>query len=131
MERICITIEGGLILHGDILVSGIFRIVFAALFPRKKVTLFLFRFKIKCYHKNTLSSGRDIIFRCQFHTGAVDDYGLVLDKSDLDDACRGMVVLPCCTKSHGNATEIKSLERPVVVSTSRPLFTPEKRLGDY
>nr|XP_058962535.1 tensin-1-like isoform X3 [Pocillopora verrucosa] len=62
MERICITIEGGLILHGDVL--------------------------IKCYHKNTLSSGRDIIFRCQFHTGAVRDYGLELDKTELDDACK-------------------------------------------
>ncbi|KAJ7389211.1 Tensin-3 [Desmophyllum pertusum] len=60
MERICITIEGGLILHGDVL--------------------------IKCYHKNTLSSGRDIIFRCQFHTGAIKDHGLVLDKTELDDA---------------------------------------------
>ncbi|XP_073230713.1 tensin-3-like isoform X8 [Porites lutea] len=63
MERICITIEGGLILHGDVL--------------------------IKCYHKNTLSSGRDIIFRCQFHTGAIVDHGLVLDKTELDDACKG------------------------------------------
>lgn len=62
MERICITIEGGLILHGDVL--------------------------IKCYHKNTLSSGRDIIFRCQFHTSAIRDYGLELDKIELDDACK-------------------------------------------
>ena len=45
--------------------------------------------QIKCYHKNTLSSGRDIIFRCQFHTGAIVDHGLVLDKTELDDACKG------------------------------------------
>ncbi|XP_044183466.1 tensin-like isoform X3 [Acropora millepora] len=62
MERICITIEGGLILRGDVL--------------------------IKCYHKNTLSSGRDIIFRCQFYTGAIKDHGLVLEKTELDDACK-------------------------------------------
>ncbi|EDO45782.1 predicted protein [Nematostella vectensis] len=62
MERVCITIEGGLILHGDVL--------------------------IKCYHKNTLSSVRDIIFRCQFHTGAIKDCVLVLDKTDLDEAHR-------------------------------------------
>lgn len=46
--------------------------------------------QIKCYHKNTLSSGRDIIFRCQFHTGAIKDHGLVLDKTELDDACKGL-----------------------------------------
>ena len=45
--------------------------------------------QIKCYHKNTLSSGRDIIFRCQFHTGAIVDHGLVLNKTELDDACKG------------------------------------------
>ena len=45
--------------------------------------------QIKCYHKNTLSSARDIIFRCQFHTGAIRDHGLVLDKSELDDAFKG------------------------------------------
>lgn len=49
--------------------------------------------QIKCYHKNTLSSGRDIIFRCQFHTGAVRDYGLELDKTELDDACKGMYLM--------------------------------------
>ena len=43
--------------------------------------------------KNTLSSGRDIIFRCQFHTGAVRDYGLELDKTELDDACKGMYLM--------------------------------------
>ena len=46
--------------------------------------------QIKCYHKNTLSSGRDMIFRCQFHTGAIKDHGLVLDKTELDDACKGL-----------------------------------------
>ena len=52
--------------------------------------------QIKCYHKNTLSSGRDIIFRCQFHTGAIVDHGLVLDKTELDDACKGGLFSVAC-----------------------------------
>ena len=31
----------------------------------------------------------DIIFRCQFYTGAIKDHGLVLEKTELDDACKG------------------------------------------
>jgi tensin len=60
-ERIKVTFSEGLELSGDVLVKG--------------------------FHKTL--SGRDIVFRCQFHTCAVTDYVLLLEKSDLDDACRG------------------------------------------
>jgi hypothetical protein len=59
-ERIKVTFSEGLELSGDVLVKG--------------------------FHKTL--SGRDIVFRCQFHTCAVTDYVLLLEKSDLDDACR-------------------------------------------
>ena len=36
-----------------------------------------------------MPSGRDIIFRCQFNTGAIVDNGLILEKGELDDALRG------------------------------------------
>ncbi|XP_031223772.1 tensin-1 isoform X7 [Mastomys coucha] len=57
---ICITIEPGLLLKGDIL--------------------------LKCYHKNFRSPARDVIFRVQFHTCAIHDLGVVFGKEDLDEA---------------------------------------------
>ncbi|XP_063790010.1 tensin-1 isoform X5 [Pseudophryne corroboree] len=57
---ICITIEPGLLLKGDIL--------------------------LKCYHKKYRSPTRDVIFRVQFHTCAIHDLGIVFGKEDLDDA---------------------------------------------
>ncbi|XP_060049898.1 tensin-1 isoform X2 [Erinaceus europaeus] len=59
---ICITIEPGLLLKGDIL--------------------------LKCYHKKFRSPARDVIFRVQFHTCAIHDLGVVFGKEDLDDAFR-------------------------------------------
>ncbi|XP_076858602.1 tensin 1b isoform X4 [Brachyhypopomus gauderio] len=56
---ICITIEPGLLLKGDIL--------------------------LKCYHKRFRSPSRDVIFRVQFHTCAVHDMGLVFGKEELDE----------------------------------------------
>ncbi|XP_064166577.1 tensin-1 [Anguilla rostrata] len=56
---ICITIEPGLLLKGDIL--------------------------LKCYHKRFHSPTRDVIFRVQFHTCAVHDLGLVFGKGELDE----------------------------------------------
>ncbi|XP_014683762.3 tensin-3 isoform X2 [Equus asinus] len=41
---------------------------------------------VKCYHKKYRSATRDVIFRLQFHTGAVQGYGLVFGKEDLDNA---------------------------------------------
>ena len=38
-----------------------------------------------------MTSGREIIFRCQFHTDAVENNFLRLQKSQLDEACRGQV----------------------------------------
>uniref|UniRef100_A0A8C2W4W4 Tensin 1 n=1 Tax=Chinchilla lanigera TaxID=34839 RepID=A0A8C2W4W4_CHILA len=57
---ICITIEPGLLLKGDIL--------------------------LKCYHKKFRSPSRDVIFRVQFHTCAIHDLGVVFGKEDLDEA---------------------------------------------
>ncbi|XP_061648457.1 tensin-1 isoform X23 [Phyllopteryx taeniolatus] len=56
---ICITIEPGLLLKGDIL--------------------------LKCYHKRYLGPCRDVIFRVQFHTCAVHDLGIVFGKDELDE----------------------------------------------
>nr|XP_056717597.1 tensin-1 [Euleptes europaea] len=57
---ICITIEPGLLLKGDIL--------------------------LKCYHKKFHNPTRDVIFRVQFHTCAIHDLAIVFNKEDLDDA---------------------------------------------
>ncbi|XP_037693144.1 tensin-3 isoform X2 [Choloepus didactylus] len=59
-SRICIAVEPAQLLKGDIMV--------------------------KCYHKKYGAATRDVIFRLQFHTGAVQGYGLVFGKEDLDDA---------------------------------------------
>ncbi|XP_066487515.1 tensin-3 isoform X2 [Tiliqua scincoides] len=58
--KVCIAIEPAQLLKGDIM--------------------------LKCYHKKYRSSTRDIIFRLQFHTGAVQGYGLMFNKEDLDNA---------------------------------------------
>uniref|UniRef100_A0A671LC52 Tensin 1b n=1 Tax=Sinocyclocheilus anshuiensis TaxID=1608454 RepID=A0A671LC52_9TELE len=56
---ICITIEPGLLLKGDIL--------------------------LKCYHKRYQNPSRDVIFRVQFHTCALHNLALVFTKNDLDE----------------------------------------------
>ncbi|XP_077369910.1 tensin-1 isoform X2 [Festucalex cinctus] len=56
---ICITIEPGLLLKGDIL--------------------------LKCYHKRYRNPSRDVVFRVQFHTCAIHDLGVVFGKSELDE----------------------------------------------
>ncbi|KAM9850790.1 tensin-1 [Aulostomus maculatus] len=56
---ICITIEPGLLLKGDIL--------------------------LKCYHKRYRGPCRDVIFRVQFHTCAVHDLGIIFGKEELDE----------------------------------------------
>lgn len=43
---------------------------------------------VKCYHKKFRSATRDVIFRLQFHTGAVQGYGLLFGKEELDSACK-------------------------------------------
>ncbi|XP_062941757.1 tensin-3 isoform X2 [Cynocephalus volans] len=59
-SRICIVIEPAQLLKGDVMV--------------------------KCYHKKYRSATRDVIFRVQFHTGAVQGCRLVFGKEDLDNA---------------------------------------------
>ncbi|XP_040602616.1 tensin-3 isoform X5 [Mesocricetus auratus] len=44
--------------------------------------------EVKCYHKKFRSATRDVIFRLQFHTGAVQGYGLLFGKEELDSACK-------------------------------------------
>ncbi|XP_058152638.1 tensin-3 isoform X2 [Dasypus novemcinctus] len=61
-SRVCIAIEPAQLLKGDVMV--------------------------KCYHKKYRSATRDVIFRLQFHTGAVQGYGLMFGKEDLDDASK-------------------------------------------
>ncbi|KAM9216843.1 tensin-3 [Dugong dugon] len=61
-SRVCIAIEPAQLLKGDIMV--------------------------KCYHKKYRSATRDVIFRLQFHTGAIQGYGLVFGKEDLDNASK-------------------------------------------
>ncbi|XP_038577155.1 tensin isoform X4 [Micropterus salmoides] len=60
---ICITIEPGLLLKGDIL--------------------------LKCYHKSYRNTTRDVVFRVQFHTCAIHDLGVVFGKSELDETFKG------------------------------------------
>ncbi|XP_063075630.1 tensin-3-like isoform X2 [Engraulis encrasicolus] len=58
-NRLCIALEPAQLLKGDIMV--------------------------KCYHKSGASS-RDIVFRLQFHTGAVQGYNLMFEKEDMECA---------------------------------------------
>uniref|UniRef100_A0A665VSL9 Tensin 3 n=1 Tax=Echeneis naucrates TaxID=173247 RepID=A0A665VSL9_ECHNA len=62
-DRICITLEPAQLLKGDIM--------------------------IKCYHKSDLTSEREVIFRLQFHTGAVQGYNLMFEKEDMEAASKG------------------------------------------
>ncbi|XP_069715821.1 tensin-3 isoform X2 [Phaenicophaeus curvirostris] len=59
-SRICIAIDPAQHLKGDIM--------------------------LKCYHKKYRSATRDVIFRLQFHTGAIQGHCLVFGKEDLDNA---------------------------------------------
>ncbi|XP_030629154.1 tensin-3 isoform X2 [Chanos chanos] len=58
-NRICIVLQPAQLLKGDIM--------------------------IKCYHKNGPSQ-REVIFRMQFHTGAVQGYNLMFEKEDMEHA---------------------------------------------
>ncbi|XP_076000750.1 tensin-3 isoform X4 [Genypterus blacodes] len=59
-DRVCITLEPAQLLKGDIM--------------------------IKCYHKSDISTEREVIFRLQFHTGAVQGYNLMFEKEDMEAA---------------------------------------------
>ncbi|XP_023282990.1 tensin-3 isoform X2 [Seriola lalandi dorsalis] len=61
-DRVCITLEPAQLLKGDIM--------------------------IKCYHKSDLTSEREVIFRLQFHTGAVQGYNLMFEKEDMEAASK-------------------------------------------
>ncbi|XP_035804186.2 tensin-3 isoform X2 [Amphiprion ocellaris] len=59
-DRVCISLEPAQLLKGDIM--------------------------IKCYHKSDVTSEREVIFRLQFHTGAVQGYNLMFEKEDMETA---------------------------------------------
>lgn len=59
-DRVCIALEPAQLLKGDIMV--------------------------KCFHKSS-SSERELIFRVQFHTGAVQAYSTAFQKQELENAC--------------------------------------------
>ncbi|XP_054049518.1 tensin-3 isoform X6 [Rissa tridactyla] len=61
-SRICIALDPAQLLKGDIM--------------------------LKCYHKKYRSATRDVIFRLQFHTGAIQGHSLVFGKEDLDNASK-------------------------------------------
>nr|XP_043889051.1 tensin-3-like isoform X2 [Solea senegalensis] len=61
-DRVCITLEPAQLLKGDIM--------------------------IKCYHKSDITPERDVIFRLQFHTGAVQGYNLMFEKEDMETASK-------------------------------------------
>ncbi|KAB1278817.1 Tensin-1 [Camelus dromedarius] len=90
---ICITIEPGLLLKGDILgKTGLQLSAVLEVSPESSERLsgigdlFLTGFGLKCYHKRFRSPARDVVFRVQFHTCAIHDLGVVFGKEDLDDA---------------------------------------------
>lgn len=45
--------------------------------------------QIKCYHKSDITSEREVVFRLQFHTGAVQGYNLMFEKEDMETANKG------------------------------------------
>lgn len=46
--------------------------------------------QVKCYHKSDVTSEREVIFRLQFHTGAVQGYNLMFEKEDMETANKGI-----------------------------------------
>ncbi|XP_027032839.2 tensin-3 isoform X1 [Tachysurus fulvidraco] len=58
-HKVCIALEPAQLLKGDIMV--------------------------KCFHKSSPSQ-RDLVFRLQFHTGAVQGYSLMFEKKDMEQA---------------------------------------------
>lgn len=69
MQKVCISISPGIPLRGDILT--------------------------KCYHRKSRSGNPELIWRCQFHTCAISDFGTVLSKQELDEAAIGECHLSC------------------------------------
>lgn len=59
-DRVCILLEPAQLLKGDIM--------------------------IKCFHKSDIPTEREVIFRLQFHTGAVQGYNLMFEKEDMEMA---------------------------------------------
>uniref|UniRef100_A0A8C5GMU1 Tensin 3 n=1 Tax=Gouania willdenowi TaxID=441366 RepID=A0A8C5GMU1_GOUWI len=59
-DQLCIALEPAQLLKGDIM--------------------------IKCYHINDITSEREVVFRLQFHTGAVQGYNLMFEKEDMETA---------------------------------------------
>ena len=69
---------------------------------------------MKCYHKKYRSATRDVIFRLQFHTGAVQGYRLVFAKEDLDNASKGGVLPWVQTECGENGPSVGGSREPCV-----------------
>ncbi|KAJ8279887.1 hypothetical protein COCON_G00069530 [Conger conger] len=67
-SRVCMALEPAQMLKGDIM--------------------------IKCYHRDVHTCSREVIFRLQFHTGAVQGCSLVFEKTDLENANNGRSLSP-------------------------------------
>lgn len=70
--------------------------------------------QVKCYHKKYRSATRDVIFRLQFHTGAVQGYRLVFAKEDLDNASKGEVLPWVQTECGENEPSVGGSREPCV-----------------
>lgn len=129
---ICITIEPGLLLKGDILVRilssgscvwsnqgsfclGTPQSPLGQLWELTLMACPNCLLQLKCYHKKFRSPTRDVIFRVQFHTCAVHDLDIVFGKEDLDEAFRG------------NCPSISPLQTPS--SSSRHSFDTALTVG--
>lgn len=91
---ICITIEPGLLLKGDILVrangTGTSGLIFSVEISQMSLELTISLVpQLKCYHKRFRNPTRDVVFRVQFHTCAIHNLGVVFGKSELDETFKG------------------------------------------
>ena len=86
---------------------------------------------MKCYHKKYRSATRDVIFRLQFHTGAVQGYRLVFAKEDLDNASKGEVPPRVQTECRENGPLVGGPREPHVflsLFSTMPPATPQTSL---
>ena len=85
-QRVKISFYGGCVVQGEVLVrvKDCLRTYYNLVAMVTHHPL-----QLKCFHKKQ-TAGQEILFRVQFHTSAVVDHELVLNKEDLDAAYRGV-----------------------------------------
>lgn len=98
--------------------------------PPGKHTPFLSQ--VKCYHKKYRSATRDVIFRLQLHTGAVQGQTVFAGLEDLDSASKGEVPPWVQTECRENGPSVGGPLEPYVFlslfSTTAP--TPHHKPAD-